>query len=52
VHPVPDPPLFFLVVPGIEPGPPDKYKLLKSIGENFVIKSSLQTTYNFVNKLR
>jgi hypothetical protein len=23
VHPVPDPLLFFLVVPGIEPGPPD-----------------------------
>jgi hypothetical protein len=25
VDPVPDPLLFFLVVPGIEPGPPDLY---------------------------
>jgi hypothetical protein len=31
VDPVPDPLLFFLVVPGIEPGPPDLYIKTKQI---------------------
>jgi hypothetical protein len=31
VHPIPDPLLSFLVVPGIEPGPPDRENQRKCV---------------------